>query len=93
MQAGRRAAAARGVRLGPAPYGWRTTRGQLTAVREEQAVRWLIEHLTADGYSMQAVADELVRLKIPTRAGSPTWSKYAVRSVLRSNEPVAAATG
>ena len=42
-----------------------------------------IRRLRAQGASLQAIADELNRLRIPTARGGSTWRPSSVHSVLR----------
>jgi len=49
---------------GPAPYGWRRERGQLVPIPAEQAVRFLVLHLKRQGWTLQAISDELTRLHL-----------------------------
>jgi hypothetical protein len=70
-------------RRGPAPYGWRrTARGELAPVEEEQAVRWLILHMSRQGFPLTRIAGELLTLHIPTRDGGETWPKATLHRIV-----------
>lgn len=71
-----------GARRGPAPFGWEWQGSRLAPVPREQAIRWLILHLHAEGWSLRRICAELDRLKIPTRAGLRSWPTTTLRRVL-----------
>lgn len=82
LQRDRAAARDAGRRVGGnSPYGWKSVRGQLVPVPNEQGPRWLILHLAAKGWPLQRIADALLGLGIPPRSGK-TWSRSAVRLVI-----------
>jgi hypothetical protein len=78
---------------GSTPYGYRVRRTtELVQVPEEQAVLWLIAHLRHNrGWSMPAIADELEKIGVRTRAGLP-FSKQGLHIILR-RMPAPAAEG
>lgn len=78
-----RAKRARGERAGTEPFGYRVNgeRRTLHPDAAEQAILAVIHDCRAAGYSHQAVADELNRRQLRTRAGSP-WRYEYVRSLL-----------
>lgn len=69
-------------RSGPAPYGWEWNRGTLVPVPREQAIRWLVLHLHAEGWSIRRISAELDRLKIPTRAGLRSWPRMTLQRIV-----------
>lgn len=85
----RDAARASGRRVGGnAPYGWRTERGRLVQVAEEQHVRWLILHMAGQGWSVSRIGDQLAALHITTRNGQ-AWSPKTLRGILTRAQELA----
>lgn len=78
-----RAKRARGERAGTEPFGYRVNGDGRTLHPEEneQRIIAIIRECRAAGYSYRATADELNRLQLPTRAGSP-WRHQYVHGVL-----------
>jgi DNA invertase Pin-like site-specific DNA recombinase len=82
----------RGERVsGVVPFGYvlAADRKTLNADADEQSTIELIRSLRASGLSMPAIADELNRRGLRTRAGSP-WRFEYVRGVLKRNTAAAA---
>lgn len=75
-------------RSGPPPFGWEWIDGHLSPVQREQAIRWLIKHLHAEGWSVRRISGELERLRIPTRAGLRTWPRMTVQRVVAGGDPL-----
>lgn len=71
-------------RSGPPPFGWEWMGSALVPVPREQAIRWLILHLHAEGWSLRRISTELDRLRIPTRAGLRAWPIKNLQRVIRS---------
>lgn len=65
---------------GMPPYGWRSDHGRLVEDPQEQAVRWLVLHLRAEGWSFRRIAGELLRLRIPSRTAAG-WSLAALHRI------------
>jgi DNA invertase Pin-like site-specific DNA recombinase len=78
----RDAARAAGRRVGgSAPYGWRTSHGQLVPIELEQHQRWLMLHLHRQGRTWSQIAAELNRLELRNRAGM-TWGRASVHQII-----------
>jgi hypothetical protein len=75
---------------GSTAFGYRLVErpAELVEVPSEQAVLFLIGHLRRSGWSMPAIAEELNKLGLRTRARCP-WSKQAIHLILRRGIPVA----
>lgn len=71
-------------RRGSVPYGWRrdSRTGVLVEDRHEQHVRWLILHMSRQGYSLSRIAGELFALNLGTRDGGETWPKTNLHRVV-----------
>lgn len=80
-------------RFGPAPYGWERDRGVLVPIPREQAVRWLILHMRAQGYSLRRISAELDRLRIPTRVGLRAWPIKTLQRIVNAPEANVAGPG
>ncbi len=72
---------------GHAPFGWKASEGGkgLEPHPEEQQTLALIDRLLAEGWTQQAIVDELNRLERPAKRGG-TWKRSNLRSVLRTRE-------
>ena len=77
------------------PYGWRTARGGIKAVRgdraplvkhpeEQRALRRMIR-LREKGEGPQAIADRLNAAGLRTRVGKP-WNRHVVWKILERHE-------
>lgn len=83
MRDGRRAKAAKGEHaVGPAPYGWTSTGGELHPVPAEQAALTVMRELRADGARQADIATALNEAGHPTKRGG-TWSQGTVSQILR----------
>lgn len=69
---------------GPPPFGWRWHRGALIPVAEEQHIRWLILHLSTEGWTLQRITDHLRDIHVHNREGQ-TWSRTAVHRLVSAN--------
>jgi hypothetical protein len=58
------------------PYGWNSA----GPIRQEQAARWLMGHLTLAGWPQNRIARHLDSLGIPPRHGGQ-WSRESVRKI------------
>jgi hypothetical protein len=75
-----------GHRFGPAPYGWERDRRTLALlpIPREQAVRWLILHMRAEGWSLRRISAELDHLRIPTRVGLRSWPVKSLARIVNA---------
>lgn len=69
-------------------YGWRWQRGALVPDEREQAIRWLILHMHAQGFSLARIAAELRALNIPTREGGE-WPRTNLHRVIATARQLA----
>lgn len=69
---------------GPAPYGWRWAGGSLIPVTGEQHVRWLILHLSGEGWSLAKIQAHLAAVHIYNREGQ-SWSRAALHRLVSAN--------
>lgn len=67
---------------GPAPYGWRTTDGELHPVPDEQTALSLIRTLRTEGLSQTEIATVLNDRRLPARGGG-VWTQPVVSRILR----------
>lgn len=82
MRDGRRSKAAKGEHsVGPAPYGWASTNGELVPVPAELAVLDLIRDLRDQGQKQADIANELNAAGHPARNGG-TWTQPVVSRIL-----------
>ena len=83
MRDGRRAKARKGEHsVGPAPYGWTSSNGELLPVAAEQAALALMRELARQGLAHTRIASALRDGGHPTKRGG-AWSQPVVSRILR----------
>jgi site-specific DNA recombinase len=67
---------------GRAPYGWRSFKGELVEVPQQQMVLALIRQMREEGMSLRAIRDRLSADQVPTATGIGRWNIGTLAKIL-----------